>query len=657
MTTIFVNIGFEITVFDIITCMSDNPASIAECLAESQKQERAGNLSEAIVLARQALVLSSESGDNESAGQALVACAQAYFRLGNYSECENLVHQALERVGEESQVRVDGLRILGVSALETNRMNEGEDYLRTSIALSRQLGSDHQLARSLHNLSAGVYMPRGQFDLSLQADQEALRICRRHDYTELYWGPLLTQAWVRWLDSQPEACRELLKELEQVVLPGSLGDGYVHLLHAQLSMDCGDSVAAELELVNLFSLSERLGIPELRIFSRLARSRFLRLAKQIPSAITWAEDARKIAADIGYRHLEGLAFIEIGRLAKKNGGYQKAESAFRDALRILDSMALRYDAARAALLLAALLHDQQDSSAQLAWIDASSRILEGGFISLLKSEAEDAGHLMAAYEQPGGILSERYQLLPPPPLRVVTFGGLRIWVGEREVDYRELRKRRGADLLVLLLLQPRRSLPVEQAADMLSPRASPSAAQTGFYQASSVLRRVLEPDLPEKFPSRYLKVDNGFVSLHLPEGSSVDFERLNEYSRTQQWQAVLELADGVFLPENLYTEWTTLYRQRFMDTIEVALFERAHECLQSEQYLNALEYCRRLIALEPWHEQAVMLGMQACLGLGNRSAARRIYQNLTKTLQRDLSSVPSEEIQAYYQSLDQRRKK
>lgn len=637
--------------------MRETPNTIAECLAESQKQELAGNLSGAIELARRALTLSSKSGDTESTGQALVACAQAYFRLGKYSECENLVHQALERVGAESQCRVDGLRMLGVSALETNRMDEGENYLRASIALSRQIGSDRQLARSLHNLSAGVYMPRGQFDLSLQADQESLRICRLHNYTELTWGPLLTQAWVRWLDAQPEACQERLKELEQVVLPGSLGDGYVLLLHAHLAMDRGDRTTAEPEIEKLFSLAEQLGIPELRVFSRLARSRFLRLGNQIPAAITWVEDARKIASDIGYRHLESMALIEIGRLAKENGSYEKAESAFRNALKILDSMALRFDAARAALLLAALLHDQKDSSAQLAWLDASSRILEGGFISLLKSEAENAGRLMAAYEQPGGILSERYQLLPPPPLRVITFGGLRIWVGEREVDYRELRKRRGAELLVLLLLEPRHCLLVEQAADILSPNASPSAAQIGFYQASSILRRILEPDLPEKFPSRYLKVDNGQVILHLPAGSSVDFERLGEYTRTQQWQAVLDLADGDFLPEYLYAEWTALYRQRFMDAVEVALFERAHECLQSEQYLNALEYCRRLIALEPWHEQAVMLGMQACLGLSNRSAARRMYHNLTKTLQRDLNSVPSEEIQAYYRSLDQRRKK
>lgn len=637
--------------------MSETATTIADCLAESQKQELAGNIAKAICQARRALALSLEAGDTESAGQALVACAQAYFRLGNYSECEHLVHQALEKAGAESQVRVDGLRLLGVSALETNGMNEGEDYLRATIALSRQIGSDRQLARSLHNLSAGVYMPRGQFDLSLQADQEALSICRLHNYSELYWGPLLTQAWVRWLDAQPEACQERLIELEQVVLPGSLGDGYVHVLHAQLAMDRGDSAAAEPEIELLLSLSESLGIPELRIYGRLARSRFLRLGNQIPAALTWAEDARKIASDIGYRHMESVALIEIGRLAGQNGKSQQAESALRDALRVLDSMALRFDAARAALLLAALLHDQKDPSARLAWMDASSRILEGGYISLLKSEAGNASRLMAAYEQPGGILLERYQLLPPPPLRVVTFGGLRIWVGEREVNYRELRKRRGAELLVLLLLEPRHCLQVEQAADMLSPNASPSAAQIGFYQASSILRRVLEPDLPEKFPSRYLKVDNGQVVLHFPAGSSVDFERLGEYSRAHQWQAVLELADGIFLPEYLYAEWTALYRQRFTDAVQHALLEQARECLQSEQYLNALDYCRRLIALEPWHEQAVILGMQACIGLGNRSAARRMYQNLTKTLQRDLNSVPSEEIQAYYHSLDQRGKK
>lgn len=84
----------------------------------------------------------------------------------------------------------------GDCALETNRMTTGEDYLRRSIALSRQLGGDRQLVSALHSLAALVYMPRGQFDLALQTDEEVLRICAARDYSTLLWGPLLTRAWV-----------------------------------------------------------------------------------------------------------------------------------------------------------------------------------------------------------------------------------------------------------------------------------------------------------------------------------------------------------------------------------------------------------------------------------------------------------------------------
>lgn len=624
-------------------------------IQESHTYEQVGNYSAAIRTARCALELSK--GNAELSGQALLACAQAFFRLGNYSECEHLSQEALQQVGEESRAKVDALRLLGICALECNQMTVGENYLRNSIALSRQIGSNWQLVRSLHSLSAGIYMPRGQFDLSLQADQEALRLCRENGYHDLLWGPLLTQAWVRWLDGQLYACQERLEELQLVARPGSLACGYVYLLNAHLSLDRGDCVKAAPQIEALLSLAENLGSPELRVFGRLARCRAMRIDGQIAQAVSWAEDALKIAVDVGYQHLQALAFIERGRLAWQNDDMERGEAQMQSALAILDPLEFRFDAARAALLRAAGLHQQHSPAAKNAWLEASRRILEGGFVSLLKTESTTAGVLISSYEQPGGILMERFRQLPATPLRIVTFGGLHVWVGEREVQRHNVHRRKAADLLVMLLLAPRRCLLVEQAVEALFPNALASAAQICFHQATSTLRRALEPDLPEKFPSRYLEIQDGLVKLHVPIGSLVDFERLAEFYRLRQWKATLDLAVGEFLPELFYAEWTALQRQRLNDMLQNALLESARELLQNGHYMDALEQCRRLIALEPWQEQAVLLGMRACLAMGERSAARRLYYQLEKALQNDLNSIPSEEIQIFYRSLDQRGKK
>lgn len=628
--------------------VTESQSVVEKFLDESRKHEQAGNLSEAIKFARNALSLALEHGDDERAGKALTACAQAFFRLGQYDSCQDLVDQALTRVSEESVVRVDGLRIMGVCALETNRISDGERYLREAIKLSRQIGCDEQLARCLHNLSAGVYMPRGQFDLSLQADQEALRICRKFGFSDLLWGPLLTQAWVRWLNGESEISRELVDELEKVVHPGSLGEGYVHLLHAHLAMDSGDFSAAETALQRTFTLTETLGIPELQIFGRLARSRYLRLINQLADAFAWAEDGFKIAVDIGYRHMESTALIEKGRLDWLIGRWERALSWLHQAAEILDGLELHFDATRAILILAAIEHQQNNPHAVHTWIEAVRRILQGGFISLVTTETDVVKPLIAAFEQPGGILLERMRALPPPPLRVVTFGGLRVWVGEREIDPRELKRRRGSELLVLLLLSPGYQLQVEQVIEALLPGIPPTAAQSSFHQATSGLRRALEPDLPDKLSSRYLKVEDGQVIFVVPPGSRVDFQMARAYSRSGEWQKVLTLSRGEFLPEMLYLDWTVLHRQRFNDMVQFALLEQARKSFLEGNYIETLEHCWRIIDMEPWHEEAVLLGMKAYMGLGDRSAARRLYHQLEKTFKTELQSEPSEELRSYF---------
>jgi len=71
--------------------------------------------------------------------------------------------------------------------------------------------------------------------------------------------------------------------------------------------------------------------------------------------------------------------------------------------------------------------------------------------------------------------------------------------------------------------------------------------QTPFHQATSALRHALEPDLPDKFPSRYLEVEGGQVTLHLPPGSwwtgSVRAKR-----REEKWEEALALYSSELFP-------------------------------------------------------------------------------------------------------------
>lgn len=60
------------------------------------------------------------------------------------------------------------------------------------------------------------------------------------------------------------------------------------------------------------------------------------------------------------------------------------------------------------------------------------------------------------------------------------------------------------------------------------------------------------------------------------------------------------------------------------------------------------------MADEPWQEQAVLLGMQACVQLGKKADALRLYRALEKVLSSELDVEPQLELQALYHTLQKR---
>jgi DNA-binding SARP family transcriptional activator len=310
-------------------------------------------------------------------------------------------------------------------------------------------------------------------------------------------------------------------------------------------------------------------------------------------------------------------------------------------------------------LLAALLHEQGRPEAADAWLAAARTLSEKGYAFLLEQERSLAFPLLSAYQtapdaavaRTSALLLEGLRRVPPPPLQIALLGGFVVRQGHRIVEERLLRQRRAGELLALLALSPGHRLTAEQVAEALFPARPPAAAQTSFHHATSALRHALEPDLPDKFPSRYLTVEEGKVALTLPVGSRLDVEMFEAYCRRQAWEEALSLYGGELLAEYRYAAWTQLPRERIALLYQRALFGAAEARLAAGRPAEALDACRRLLALEPWHEGAVLLGMRACVALGDVAGARRLYLQLAQTLRTELDTAPQDELQAYFRKL------
>ncbi len=640
--------------------MTQNPEAFTAIITEVLTLKRSGRIGAAFQRAREAVQLARASDDPHQLVAALTSLARVHIRLGHYADAQASAHEALTVAAPHSHAYVDTLLVLGICAAETDDPGAAEEFYRQAIDLSRQLGYDQALLRALHNLAAGVYIPRGQFELALAADEEAYRLAVTQERQELIWITLASRGWVYWVTGQRERAHEMAVQLRRVASPGSLAEGFYYCLLADLAQDEANPSEAPSLYAQARSIAEAIGDPGLNVLLRLGLSRYERRGDRASAAHDWAHDAYTLAQRVGYRHLQGMALIERGRASQQNGDEAEAESDLRQAIDLLAPLNLAFDLARATLFLASLLHNQGRAGEALAtWAEAARRIIDGGYTFLLEHERSLAFPLVAAHlghPDPeiatlSNALCNRLQSVPPPPLHIRTLGRFEVRQGRRRIERRAWGRRRAGELFRLLLVSPNHTLSRDEIVEALWPGRTATSTSALFHHATSSLRRALEPDLPEKFPSRYLTVEEGRVTLRLPPSSWVDLEAFERHVRRGEYAAAAALYQGDLFPDDRYADWAAVPRERLAQLYLRSLLHAARDALETGRAQQALDACRTILEREPWQEQAVLLGMRACMALNDRAGALRLYVTLERRLQEDLGVAPDEDLQAFYHAL------
>ena len=636
----------------------DHPA-LADLIAESHACEQSGDISTALKRAHQALELARSGGMPEDIAAALVCVALYQYHLGHFDQAKTMAGEALTITLPDSRTCAEALRILGNCAHEAGDLPAADDFFHRAIDIARSQGYRRMLQSCLHSLSACVYQPRGQFELALAADQEALRLALELDLRDLVWFSLEMIGWIYWVTGHHKQAQGIADQMREYVPPGSMAEGYYLCLCGDLALDGENPTSACELLAQARSIAEKIGDPGLNAEVRLSLSRCQRALGNAPAAYRWAEDALSTAQRAGSADLQGQALIERARAAWVGGDLSGAEADLKAASDILSPIQADYDLARISFYLAAQYHQQGQPEANPAWLEAVQRITLGGYAFLLERERHLAFPLLAYYlnSHDPQVAARSTQLLEhlahvsPPTLSIYTLGRFAVKQGGQLVPDHAWRQRKAGELFRLLLVSPRRCALRDGVIEALWPDRPPAVAQSFFHQATSSLRKALEPDLPEKFPSRYLSVEQGEIRLHLPEGSQVDFEAFEQYIANQDWQAALESYQGDLFPGDLYSDWAVEKREQLKQDAVRAALGAAKQTMQAGEAARAYKACQRALALEPWQEEAVLLGMQACMALNDRAGAIRLYKKLERSLREELDVAPQEVVQAYYRSL------
>ena len=634
---------------DDVSTLAQTDAGLALERSEKKVSIRSANL--ALKMAR----LKGQLGDIETA---LIRLAHLHFRQGRYRQTQMLAGEVLRDAPSDSLMRCDALRMMGNCAAELGDPDEAENYYHQAVDLARQLDYRYALYKCLHSLATNIYWPRGQFDLCLAAGKEALAQAQTLGLDDELWFPFADIAWAYWSTGQQEAANQIADQMEKVISPGSLGEGFYCCLRAGLLKSGENNLNAALSFYDRArSIAEATGDPGLNVEVRLGLCRTYRAVKDLPAAMTWAEDAVTISVRMNYRQFQGITLIERGRTMIEMGDLAGAEKDLRAASDIATQLRSNFDLARASLYLAALVSSQNKPDANTLWQQVARLILDHGYVFLIEQERSlvlpwIADNLDSVEPLLGKTSADLFEILarvPPASVYVKTLGQFTLQVGSNQISKESLRQRRAGELFALLLSSPGYTLSAEQVTEAMCPEKDPQAAVDFYHHAISALRHLLEPDLPDRrFPCRYLEMGEERVTLIIPPHSKVDFLDFEKHIQNKEWEQAISIYQGDHLPMYSYVEWAIPLRQHFADMYEQALLAQAAERLNVGAALDCLSLARRALLHNAWQEQAVELGMRAALEMGDRVTAIKFYQRLEKTLDKDLGIAPQKRLQQLY---------
>jgi adenylate cyclase len=240
-------------------------------------------------------------------------------------------------------------------------------------------------------------------------------------------------------------------------------------------------------------------------------------------------------------------------------------------------------------------------------------------------------------------------------LEISLFGGL--WARFPMGRGVALPGRKDCALLGYLAVSPGVPFPREKLASLLWGNSGDRQARDSLKQSLLRLRRSLGPTA-----SMLLVTNRRSVTL-VGDHVAVDvalFEKLLDDATPEALERALglyrgDLLDGTQVRDPAFEDWLLIERQRLRGLAIEAATRLMMQSLAAGSLDRAVTAARRLLSLEPLHEAACRLLMQAHADRGERAQGLKLFESLRDRLWQELGVRPEPDTVELYQSIRQQR--
>ncbi|MGE0491953.1 MAG: BTAD domain-containing putative transcriptional regulator [Vulcanimicrobiota bacterium] len=238
-----------------------------------------------------------------------------------------------------------------------------------------------------------------------------------------------------------------------------------------------------------------------------------------------------------------------------------------------------------------------------------------------------------------------------PRLRLASLGCFEVAVGAQPIESGAWRTQKARFLLACVAARNGKAVPQETLVDQFWPSSAPERGLKNLYQAVSDARKALgltvdpftrsgtglglNPELEAW--SDLEEFDQG-----LEEGQRL-LEAGQPAPAREVWKDSLRLYRGPYL-EDCPMEWALPARRHYELKYETFTERLAELCLELGHPRETLELAGRLFELEPSHQNAHRLTMEAYIAEGRPEEAVRQYERVRILLLNEFGSEPSIEL-------------
>lgn len=249
-----------------------------------------------------------------------------------------------------------------------------------------------------------------------------------------------------------------------------------------------------------------------------------------------------------------------------------------------------------------------------------------------------------------------------PKIQIFTFGTLQVVRGDHLVTEGDWHTRQARQLLKILITERPRPVSTDRLIEILWPQSTPDAAATTLRSAINALRNVLEPDRPNRAPSRYIITQTPGYAFHLLPEIWLDVDVFEQKLTLGQHTADLaprrvlleeavELYQDDYLVSDPYADWAQSERERLRERTFTALLQLAEMQALDGDYPEAISTVRRILARDEVRENAYQSLMRYQAESGDSAGALLTYERCRTILADELGADPSPLTQTWHQRI------